>query len=95
ILVGTERGMADTFGSAVHGAGRLKSRKKALKEFRGEKIIRDLSHQGITVRVKSKRGAAEEAPGAYKDVDRVVGIMEGAGVNRRVVKLKPLICIKG
>ncbi len=95
ILVGTERGMRETFGSAVHGAGRLKSRKGALKEYRGDDIISKLSAGGIVLRVHSRMGAAEEAPGAYKDVDRVVAIMEGAGVNRRVARLRPLICIKG
>ena len=95
ILVGTEKGMRETFGSAVHGAGRLKSRKRALKDYRGEGVLRDLARAGISVRVHSRRGAAEEAPGAYKDVDRVVAIMEGAGVNRRVVRLRPLVCVKG
>jgi len=95
VLVGTARGMSETFGSAVHGAGRRKSRKQALREYRGEKIIDELRDRGILVRVHSRKGAAEEAPGAYKDVDDVVSIMEGAGVNRRVARLKPLICIKG
>jgi tRNA-splicing ligase RtcB len=95
ILAGTDRGMEETFGSAVHGAGRLKSRKKALKEYRGDRVVRDLAEAGIAVRVHSRRGVAEEAPGAYKDVDGVVRIMEGAGVNTRVVRLRPLICVKG
>ncbi|MDD3643735.1 MAG: RtcB family protein, partial [Candidatus Krumholzibacteria bacterium] len=77
ILVGTERGMGETFGSAVHGAGRLKSRKRALKEYRGEGVLRELAGAGIAVRAHSRRGAAEEAPGAYKDVESVVAIMEG------------------
>ena len=95
ILVGTERGMQETFGSAVHGAGRRKSRKQALKEYRGDNIIRMLAAQGVAVRVHSKPGLAEEAPGAYKDVENVVAIMEGALVNRRVARLKPMICVKG
>ncbi len=95
ILTGTGKGMRETFGSAVHGAGRLKSRKQARKDVWGEDLINNLGKEGILIRVHSKAGAAEEAPGAYKDVDRVVNIMEGAGVNRRVVRLKPLICIKG
>ena len=95
ILIGTEKGMRETFGSAVHGAGRRKSRKQALREYRGEDIIGELGARGILIKVHSRKGAAEEAPGAYKDVDGVVSIMEGAGVNRRVVRLKPLICIKG
>ena len=95
VLVGTAKGMSETFGSAVHGAGRRKSRKQALREYRGERIIDELGDRGILVRVHSRKGAAEEAPGAYKDVDDVVSIMEGAGVNSRVVRLNPLICIKG
>ena len=95
ILVGTERGMEETFGSAVHGAGRRMSRKQALREYRGEAIIKKLAGQGVAVRVHSKSGVAEEAPGAYKDVDNVVAIMEGAGINRRVVRLKPIACVKG
>ena len=95
ILVGTERGMCETFGSAVHGAGRRKSRKQALREYRGDNVIDELGQRGILIKVHSRKGAAEEAPGAYKDVDSVVSIMEGAGVNSRVVRLKPLVCIKG
>lgn len=95
ILVGTERGMAETFGSAVHGAGRRTSRKQALREYRGEGIILELERRGILLRVHSKPGVAEEAPGAYKDVERVVAIMEGAGVSRRVARLRPMICVKG
>ncbi len=95
ILVGTERGMRETFGSAVHGAGRLKSRKKARKDVRGEKVISDLMGRGVVVMAHSKKGAAEESPEAYKDVDRVAKIMEGAGINSRVARLKPVICVKG
>ncbi len=95
VLIGTEKGMDETFGSAIHGAGRRKSRKQALKEYRGDRIIGDLAARGIVVRVHSKPGLAEEAPGAYKDVESVVGIMEGAGVNRRVARLKPMVCVKG
>ena len=95
VLIGTEKGMEETFGSAIHGAGRRKSRKQALKEYRGDHIIAELAARGIVVRVHSKPGVAEEAPGAYKDVENVVGIMEGAGVNTRVVRLKPMVCVKG
>jgi tRNA-splicing ligase RtcB len=95
VLVGTPRGMEETFGSAVHGAGRRKSRKQALREYRGDRIINELAGEGVILRVHSRHGVAEEAPGAYKDVENVVAIMEGAGVNRRVVRLKPMACVKG
>ncbi|MEI6633772.1 MAG: RtcB family protein [Chlamydiota bacterium] len=95
ILTGTEKGMAETFGSAVHGAGRLKSRTQAMREYRAERVIGELRARGIIVKAHSTAGTAEEAPGAYKDVAQVVDVMEGAGVNRKVARLRPLICIKG
>lgn len=51
--------------------------------------------RGITVKSPSKRGIAEEAPGAYKSVDAVVVVAEKAGLARRVARLDPIICIKG
>ncbi len=95
ILSGTEKGMAETFGSTVHGAGRLKSRKSAKREYWGEKIIKGLRQEGIVIRAHSLAGTAEEAPGAYKDVEEVVNVMEGAGVNRKVARLRPMVCVKG
>jgi tRNA-splicing ligase RtcB len=95
ILRGTERGMEETFGSAVHGAGRLKSRKRAKSEYWGEKIVKDLGERGIVIRAHSLSGTAEEAPGAYKDVEKVVNVMEASGVNRKVARLRPMICVKG
>jgi tRNA-splicing ligase RtcB len=47
------------------------------------------------VRAGSLSGLAEEAPGAYKDVDRVVEVVHGAGIARRVARLTPLAVIKG
>jgi len=95
ILRGTEKGMEDTFGSSVHGAGRLKSRTQAIREFRGERVVGELRARVIGIRAHSMPGAAEEAPGAYKDVEEVVEVMEGAGVSKRVLRLRPMICVKG
>ncbi len=95
ILRGTLKGMSDCFGSAVHGAGRALSRMQAKKRWRGTEIISELKSRGIIIKSRSKSGVAEEAPGAYKDVDKVVEIMHEAGVNSKVARLRPLICIKG
>jgi tRNA-splicing ligase RtcB len=95
ILRGTTRGMEDAFGSAIHGAGRHMSRRQAKKQYRGDKLIRELAHRGILIMAHSKAGVAEEAPGAYKDVSNVVEIMDQAGINRKVARLRPMICIKG
>ena len=95
ILCGTQKAMDETFGSALHGAGRVLSRRQAIKRFRADRMTRELSEQGIVVRGHSKRGLAEEAPGAYKDVEEVVRVMDEAGIVRKVARLRPMICIKG
>ncbi|HUW51289.1 MAG TPA: RtcB family protein [Sulfuricella sp.] len=95
ILVGTEQGMARSFGSACHGAGRAMSRHQATRQWHGSDLVRDLASQGILIRSPSLRGVAEEAPGAYKDVGAVVEASERAGLARKVARLRPLACIKG
>jgi tRNA-splicing ligase RtcB len=95
ILHGTEKGMQETFGSACHGAGRTMSRNQAKKQWWGENLIKDLSAKGIIIKGHSLAGVAEEAPGAYKDVTEVVDVMHNSGIAKKVVKVKPLISIKG
>ena len=95
ILHGTEKGMQDTFGSACHGAGRAMSRMQAKKKWRADDLVKEMKKQGIFVRGKSRSGLAEEAPGSYKDVDQVVDVMHKAGVAMKVVRLKPVVVIKG
>ncbi len=95
VLRGTEKGMMKTFGSGIHGAGRALSRKKAAKKFWGETVVSELSSRGIKLWARSLRGVAEEAPGAYKDVEKVVHASAASGITLPVVKLRPLAVIKG
>ncbi len=95
VLVGTPTSRLRAFGSACHGAGRAMSRNEALRRWTGSTLVHELAERGIVVRSPSFRGIAEEAPGAYKDVDRVVAIAEHAGLARRVARLEPIACIKG
>ena len=95
VLVGTEGAMDQTFGSTCHGAGRTMSRHQAKRSVHGAGLREELEARGIHVRAGSLSGLAEEAPGAYKDVDRVVDVVHGAGIARRVARLTPLAVIKG
>ena len=95
VLAGTSESKNRAFPSASHGAGRAMSRNQALRQWRGHEIIDELAARGILIRTKSMRGAAEEAPGAYKDVDAVAEATERAGLARRVALLAPRICVKG
>jgi tRNA-splicing ligase RtcB len=95
VLVGTAGAMDQTFGSTCHGAGRTMSRHQAKRSVNGAGLRQELEARGIQVRAGSLSGLAEEAPGAYKDVDRVVEVVHGAGIARRVARLTPLAVIKG
>ncbi|MFE7300104.1 RtcB family protein [Streptomyces sp. NPDC057579] len=93
VMVGTPAN--DAFFSACHGAGRVWSRHRALREVRGEQVRDALASRGIAVRPSSWRGLAEETPAAYKDVDAVATATEGAGLARLVARLTPLGVVKG
>jgi len=95
VLLGTQRAMAETFGSCCHGAGRVMSRTQAVRWAKGRSLDRELASQGILVRAASKETLAEEMPAAYKDVTEVVDTVAAAGLAGKVVKLKPLAVIKG
>jgi tRNA-splicing ligase RtcB len=95
VLVGTPASMDRTFGSTCHGAGRTMSRHKAKKSVHGAALRDQLESQGIHVRAGSMSGLAEEAPVAYKDVDRVVDVVHGAGIAGKVARLTPVAVIKG
>jgi len=95
ILAGNPESQNRAFASASHGAGRAMSRHAALKHWRGRELIDELAANGILIRTRSMRGAAEEAPGAYKDVDVVAEATERAGLARRVAFLRPKACVKG
>ncbi|MGP8071899.1 MAG: RtcB family protein [Thermoplasmata archaeon] len=95
VLAGLATSMERSFGSSCHGAGRRLSRHAAVRTFRYEEVTRELRSRGIIVRSASREGVTEEAPGAYKDVEEVVRVAEGAGLTRRVARLVPLGVVKG
>lgn len=95
LLVGTQKAMEETFGTTCHGAGRMMSRKGALREAKGRNIAEEMAEQGIVVRAQNKATLAEEASYAYKDVADVVKVVDAAGIARKVAKLRPIGVVKG
>ncbi|MEM3285078.1 MAG: RtcB family protein, partial [Fervidicoccaceae archaeon] len=94
VLVGSAKGER-TWYTAPHGAGRWMSRSKALKNYTADQLIRELNKQGIYVRAASKGVLVEEAPSAYKDVDRVALVADRVGIAKLVARLKPIGVTKG
>ncbi|PIY88550.1 MAG: RNA-splicing ligase RtcB [Candidatus Nealsonbacteria bacterium CG_4_10_14_0_8_um_filter_37_14] len=94
VLVGQKEG-AEAWYSTCHGAGRTMSRHEAMRRVSGQEVVRNLEQKGIIIKCWSLRGIAEEAPMAYKNVDDVVGVVNNAGLSKKVAKLVPLAVIKG
>lgn len=95
LCVGKEKAMDLSFGSTAHGSGRIMSRSKATKKYWGERVKESLNKQGIMVRAASMKVIAEEAPGAYKDIDQVVQVSHDLGIVEKVVRLVPIGVVKG
>lgn len=95
MLVGARGSMEQSFGSCCHGAGRRLSRTAAKKAVGSKQLLEMLEKKGVTVRVHSKNLLAEEAPQAYKDAQQVVNVVHNAGLASLVVRLKPIIVVKG
>ncbi|MCK4334641.1 RtcB family protein [candidate division WOR-3 bacterium] len=95
VLVGTTKAMSASFGSTCHGAGRVWSRSRALREVSGHEVKSRLEREGILLLSVSTKTLAEETPEAYKDVDEVVEVTHNAGISAKVARMKPLGVIKG
>ncbi len=95
VLVGSEGAMRESFGTTCHGAGRVMSRTAAKKSAYAQNAKQRLEEQGILVRSETRDGITEEIPEAYKDVDAVINVVHGAGLSKRVARLKPIGVIKG
>ncbi len=94
LLVGTKKA-SETFYSACHGAGRVMSRTEAARTIDYNKLLKTLESKGIIVRASGRKTIVEEAPDAYKDVNDVVGVIDKAGISKKVVRMRPLGVIKG
>jgi tRNA-splicing ligase RtcB (3'-phosphate/5'-hydroxy nucleic acid ligase) len=95
VLVGTQKALEETFGSTCHGAGREMSRHAALKAAKGRDIEKELAKKGIIVKGAGRKTIDEEISEAYKDVESVVDVAHGAGISKKVARLRPLGVIKG
>ncbi|MCL4814039.1 MAG: RtcB family protein [Vicinamibacteraceae bacterium] len=95
VLAGAPGAMAESFGTTCHGAGRRLSRTAARRGRDARAVVRALEEAGVIVRSETRDGILEEIPEAYKDVDEVIEVVHGAGLARKVARLRPMGVIKG
>ena len=93
--MGTKEAELQSFGSTCHGSGRVMSRTAAIHSFPGADVRKSMADKGIVLRGGEGTLVSEEAPGAYKNVDDVVGSVQAAGLSRAVARLVPMGVAKG
>jgi len=95
VLIGTKKAEELSFGSTAHGAGRILSRSYAIKHLSVDKLKKDMQNSDIILKAGSIKGALEESPEAYKDVNEVARVSDELGIGQLVARLKPLAVMKG
>jgi len=83
------RGLAESFNSCSHGAGRKMSRGAAKRAFSES----DLARQTAGVECRKDRGVLDEIPAAYKSIETVMKNQED--LVEVVAEIKQVICVKG
>ncbi|MCH4815097.1 MAG: RtcB family protein [Saccharolobus sp.] len=94
VMAGIPEGRRTWF-TAPHGAGRWMSREAAVRNYPANVVVETLAEKGIVVRAATRRVVAEEAPGAYKDVDRVAKVAHEVKIAKLVMRLRPIGVTKG
>jgi tRNA-splicing ligase RtcB len=95
LLKGTKKAEELSFGSTVHGAGRVMGRGEAFRKVDSEKVEKTLKKQGISLKSGSKKTLVDEAPEVYKDIEEVVRVVDELGISKKVARFKPINVIKG
>ncbi len=88
-------GIAGTFHSAPHGAGRVLSKDEAAGKYDPLEVEADVLGRGVRLYRYHSDNIAEQAPSSFKDVAHVVEAMAGLDLLRPVVRLRPLAVLKG
>ena len=83
------RGLAESFNSCSHGAGRKMSRGAAKRAFSKD----DLARQTAGVECRKDVGVLDEIPGAYKDIKAVM--RNQSDLVKIVAEIKQVVCVKG
>lgn len=95
VLIGTKKAEEISLASTAHGAGRVLSRSYAIKNLKMEDVEKELALYGVMLKTGSKKGALEEAPEAYKDVNEVARVSHELGIGQLVARLRPMAVVKG
>ena len=87
------KGNSESFHSCSHGAGRVMSRKEAIRQFDVQEVVEDLKARNVTLGKRKRSDVAEESRWAYKDIDEVIANQND--LVEPVLRLKTVAVVKG
>ena len=88
-------GAVHAYHSVNHGAGRVLDKPEATARYSSADVQREMQDKGIRLYRYGAGDIAEQAPGSFKDISRVVRTMQAHALATLVVRLKPLATLKG
>jgi tRNA-splicing ligase RtcB len=92
--VGDERAV-DAFCSVNHGAGRVLDKPDAVAHYTESMVESEMRRKHIRLYRYGSGDIAEQAPGAFKSISRVINAMSTLSLARPVVRLRPVAVLKG
>jgi tRNA-splicing ligase RtcB len=92
--VGVE-GNAATYHSANHGAGRVLDKPQAMAQWSEQAVEDEMAARRIRLYRAGTMNIAEQAPGSFKDIRKVIDVMRGLHIAQPVVRVRPLATLKG
>jgi tRNA-splicing ligase RtcB (3'-phosphate/5'-hydroxy nucleic acid ligase) len=94
-LCAATKGCKDAYYSTCHGTGRLIDRGEARQAFRVDEVLKEVKGKGVKVYDYGRGYTAEEAPAAFKNVDKVLETIIKHDIAEPVARMKPLAALKG
>jgi RNA-splicing ligase RtcB len=94
-LCAAKTGCASSYYSTSHGVGRLMDRGEARVLFKPRDVFSEVEKENMKIYDYGKGYISEEAPGAFKDVDKVMGVLKKHNIAQPVARIRPLAALKG
>jgi len=94
-LCAATRGSPASYYSSCHGTGRIIDRGEAREAFKSKGVLEELRQKKIKLYDYGNGYVSEEAPQAFKDVDKVLDVIKQYDIAEPVASINPLAALKG
>jgi tRNA-splicing ligase RtcB len=94
-LCAAKKGCPESYYSTCHGTGRLVDRGIARKIYNADSVMDETRKVNLKIYDYGRGYIAEEAPAAFKDVDKILDVIVKNNIASPVARLRPLADLKG